>query len=536
MSESTASGGSAGGGTGGGGHIGALAKHSGILLVGNLLTRGVGFFLLPVYTHVLKAHDFSYMEAILNVATVVSLVASHGMTSAMIWALKTGAARAGEDEVEPDEAEKSRIVSVTSGWAILAATVICGGAVLFAGPLGRLATNTGAHALTMALFVAAQGLRDMTYPAEGILKVRFRTVPVAIMSFGEFLVAVLGNIVAVVVLDLGILGIAGAAVVAAAFRLVLAFAYVPEMRRPSLDGALIRRLVAYGLPLMPMAIAFNVLATTDRVLLNQLGFEQGGGLYAYGDKFARIVEIALIAPMGMMWPAVFFNIAKEPDARRQFARVATVFAAVAAAAGFALTMLGAPLARLLDTSRELPGGLLERTLARLTDTGGEFEGAAAMIGVLVIGYVCYGLNDVARVGFSIRARNGWLAVSVCAAAILNVALNLWWIPRHGGMGAAWATTASYAFMLALTLVLSERIYPQRWEWGRLAGLALVFVGGAVAVGRLAPPDDGWPGLAVRAAALVAAPLLLLAGGFLRPEDKAALARFTAKLPFGRRRA
>ncbi len=518
----------------GGGHLGQLAKHSGILLVGNLLTRGVGFILLPIYTGVLLARDFSYMEAILNVATVVSLVASHGMTSSMIWALKTGAARDGEQEREPDDAEKSRIVSVTAGWAILAAAVICGGAIAFAAPLGRLATNTGAHALTMALFVAAQGLRDMTYPAEGILKVRFRTMPVAIMSFGEFLVAVIGNIVAVTVLDMGVLGIAWAALVAAAFRLALAFVYVPEMRRPALDGALIRKLVAYGLPLMPMAIAFNILATTDRVLLNQLGFEQGGGLYAYGDKFARIVEIALVAPMGMMWPAVFFNIAKEPDAQKQFARVATAFAAVAASAGFALAMLGAPLARLLDTSGDLPGGLFARMFARITDTTGEFEGAASMIGILVIGYVCYGLNDVARVGFSIRARNGWLAVSVCSAAVLNLGLNLWWIPAYGGVGAAWATTVSYAFMLVFTLALSERVYPHRWEWGRLGGLVLVFIGGAAVVGRFAPADDTWVGLATRAGALVAAPLLLWFGGFLRPEDKAALARFTDKLPFGRR--
>ena len=502
-----------------------------MLLVGNLLTRGVGFLLLPLYTHVLVAADFSYMEAILNVATVVSLVAAHGMTSAMIWALKTGGTREGD---EPDAAEQSRIVSVTSGWAMLAAVMVCGGAMAFAAPLGKLATGGGQHALTMALFVGAQALRDMTYPAEGILKVRFRTVPVAIMAFGEFLIAVLGNIVAVVVFDLGITGIAAAAVVAAAFRLVLAFAYVPEMRRPLLDADLIKRLVAYGIPLMPMAIAFNVLSTTDRVLLNQLGFEQAGGLYAYGDKFARMLEIGLIAPMGMMWPAVFYNIAREPDAQAQFARIATLLATAGALIGFGLTLLGAPLARLLDTSVEVPGGFFEQLLARITHTTGEFEGAAAVIGVLTVGYVCFGLNDVARVGFSIQARNAWLALSVCAAAALNLGLNWIWIPEHGGLGAAWATTAAYGFMLVFTLALSARFYPQRWEWGRLLTLVVVFVGGSLAVDRFAPPDHTWPGLGVRAAALVAAPLVLVAVGFLRPQDKAALARLSARLPLAGR--
>jgi O-antigen/teichoic acid export membrane protein len=498
-----------------------------VLLVGNLLTRGVGFLLLPLYTHVLAAEDFSFMEAILNVATVVSLVAAHGVTAAMIWALKTGG-RAGGDE--PDAAEQSRIVSVTSGWAMLSALVVCGGAMLFAGALGRLATGGAGHALTMALFVAAQGLRDMTYPAEGILKVRFRTVPVAVMSFGEFLFAVVGNLVAVVVLDHGITGIAAAALAAAAFRLVLAVVFVPEMRRPRLDGDLIRRLVAYGVPLMPMAIAFNVLSTTDRVLLNQMGYEQAGGLYAYGDKFARILEIGLITPMGMMWPAVFYNIAREPDARAQFARIATLLAAAGGLLGFALTLLGAPLARLLDTSRALEGGALQQVFGRLTHTTGEFEGAASVIGVLTVGYVCYGLNDVARVGFSIQARNLWLAVTVCAAAALNLVLNWFWIPAHGAMGAAWATTVAYGALLAMTLVLSERIYPHRWEWGRLLLLAAVFVGGSQAVGLWAPPDDTWVGLGVRVVALLSAPLVLVAAGFLRPEDKRALRRLLLRLP------
>ncbi len=506
----------------GGGHLAQLARHSGVLLLGNVLSRGVGFFLLPLYTGRLPTEDFSYMEAILNVATVVSLVASHGMTAAMIWALKTGGRDGGG---EPDEAARQRIVRVTSGWAMLSALVICGGAMALAAPLGRLATDTDGHALTMLCFVAAQGLRDMTYPAEGILKVRFRTVPVAFMSFGEFLVAVVGNIIAVRFLDAGILGIAVVAVIAAAFRLVLGLVYVPEMRRPLVDLGLVRRLVAYGLPLMPMAIAFNVLSTTDRVLLNQLGFEQSGGLYAYGDKFARIVELALIAPMGMMWPAVFFNIAKDRDAQGQFARIATLFAGVGGFMAFALTMIGAPLARLLDTSGDAHGGLW----ARMIRTDGRFEGAASVIGVLTIGYVCYGLHDIARVGFSIRARNIMLAVSVCAAALLNLVLNWFWIPRHGGMGAAWATMAAYGFMLAFTLLLSEQLYPQRWEWGRLASVAVVFVGGAAAVGAFAPPDHTAVGLGVRLGAVLVAPLALVAVGFLRPEDKAAIGALVARV-------
>jgi Na+-driven multidrug efflux pump len=275
-----------------------------------------------------------------------------------------------------------------------------------------------------------------------------------------------------------------------------------------------------------MAIAFNVLSTTDRVLLNQLGYDQAGGLYAYGDKFARILELGLVAPLGMMWPAIFFNVAKDPDAKSQFARFATIFAGLGGLVAFALTMLGAPLARLMDTSGDASGGLW----ARMLRTDGEFEGAASVIGVLTIGYVCYFVHDVARVGFSVRARNGPLAFSVCCAAVLNLALNWFWIPAHGALGAAWATAVAYGFMLAFTLVLSIPIYSQHWAWGRLATIGIVFIGGATAVGRWAPPDSTPEGLGVRALALAAAPLFLATVGLARAEDRAAIGRLVAWRP------
>jgi hypothetical protein len=52
------------------GHLAKLGKHSSVLLVSNLLVRGVGMILIPLYTGVLTRELFNYWEALLLHASV----------------------------------------------------------------------------------------------------------------------------------------------------------------------------------------------------------------------------------------------------------------------------------------------------------------------------------------------------------------------------------------------------------------------------------------------------------------------------------
>jgi O-antigen/teichoic acid export membrane protein len=43
-------------------------------------------------------------------------------------------------------------------------------------------------------------------------------------------------------------------------------------------------------------------------------------------------------------------------------------------------------------------------------------------------------------------------------AVITLALNFWWIPIMGYMGAAWATLACYASMMVLSYVIGQKYY------------------------------------------------------------------------------
>jgi len=72
----------------------------------------------------------------------------------------------------------------------------------------------------------------------------------------------------------------------------------------------------------------------------------------------------------------------------------------------------------------------------------------------------------------------WVALG---AAVVNLGLNLWWIPRLGLMGAAYATVVAYAVALGISLFLGRRLFsmPFPTKEAFKIGLAVAGMGGVL---------------------------------------------------------
>ncbi len=96
--------------------------------------------------------------------------------------------------------------------------------------------------------------------------------------------------------------------------------------------------------------------------------------------------------------------------------------------------------------------------------GEDYSAAWPVFWILCAGTFCLGLDDIFSSHLLGLKRPQWNTLISAAMLVLNVLLNLWWIPRRGIVGAAWATTVAYALGTLLTgaLVLWEsRISP--WQ-------------------------------------------------------------------------
>jgi O-antigen/teichoic acid export membrane protein len=290
----------------------------------------------------------------------------------------------------------------------------------------------------------------------------------------------------VIVLRYGVTGVALGAAISAGVSAAIGFGVLLRagMPRPSVDPALARPMLTFALPLVPAAIAGWALNLSDRPLLQALtGSSDVVGIYTLGYTAGLVINALVIQPFALAWGAAHLEVSRAEDAPRAFSRVLTWFLALAAGVALLLSAIGTDLIRVL--------------------TGPEFELSRYIVPFSAFSYVLYGAHAIVASGLSIVGRSGLVAVTMGAAALTSVVLNLVLIPWLGMYGAAISTVVGYALLAVLSGAASARHYPVPWQLGR-AGLILAIAAALAAAALLGPDHPLW-----RLGCVAAYPALLL---------------------------
>jgi O-antigen/teichoic acid export membrane protein len=153
----------------------------------------------------------------------------------------------------------------------------------------------------------------------------------------------------------------------------------------------------------------------------------------------------------------------------------------------------------------------------------EFFDSYKTIGLISTGVMLYALYLVLVIILGRTGRTEFNFPATGAGTVVNIGLNLLLLPSMGIVGAGVSLVASYAVVLVLMYVFTQRLFKVPYEWLRLAqatGLAVALV----VVGELLVPTSGFGGLAGRTALWLAYPALLWFTGFLNDEEREAARR------------
>jgi O-antigen/teichoic acid export membrane protein len=218
--------------------------------------------------------------------------------------------------------------------------------------------------------------------------------------------------------------------------------------RRTMDPAEIRQSFSYGMPLVATEILAVALVSVDRIMLKNLSGDFAVvGIYSVGAALAMQVHM-------------FMNL--------------TVFESFTPAANRVFTTDGAAAVRALKRTMLMPMTYAAIGVAMLlwtlgtdliialsgagkSQSGPVFELMGAMNAVLPVMLVC-------GFGLVLERRTKTVMALMCLAVAVNTLLNLWWIPAHGVMGAAYATLVSSAVSSIAACVLvapALRQFPDR---------------------------------------------------------------------------
>jgi O-antigen/teichoic acid export membrane protein len=117
-----------------------------------------------------------------------------------------------------------------------------------------------------------------------------------------------------------------------------------------------------------------------------------------------------------------------------------------------------------------------------------YDRAYEAVGLLLLGVVLFAASGLTMAGISYTRRSTFFAVGAGIALVVHVGLNFALMPSIGMLGAAISTLAAYALLAVFYLLVSQRLYPTRYEGRKVfVTLTLATALGALGVVPLGPP-------------------------------------------------
>ena len=211
----------------------------------------------------------------------------------------------------------------------------------------------------------------------------------------------------------------------------------------------------YGYPLVITGYAGLLMESGDRYILRILGTLGDVGLYSLGYKFSGVLNQSYVLPVQNATDPNAFQLEHDPEQQREFlCSAATLFYAVGI-----LLVLGM--------------SLFSKELIQILTSRSQFWGAWIIVPIITLSYLHGGLGNFFIWGM--RMRNQSLGISAIAAVsgVLNIVLNIIFIPFWGILGAAAATLIAILFSNALQLFRSIKAYSLYFDLKRIAGLFLI---------------------------------------------------------------
>ncbi len=201
-----------------------------------------------------------------------------------------------------------------------------------------------------------------------------------------------------------------------------------------------------GLPFVLSATSDGVLDSIDRPLLTSSGFNVAAGFYSTGYRIATISVLPIMA-MARATDAAFFEKGKRnPAEALDFAKRLTLRSG---SYGFAVGLMLFLIAPVLPEIADV-------LLWFADDIGDKFEDVATVLRVIAVLPFLRGLQMFPANALTGSDRHNTRLAIMIGAMLLNLCLNLYFIPRYSWQGAAGTTlVAEAAFALALWIAAAK---------------------------------------------------------------------------------
>ncbi|MBW6516175.1 MAG: oligosaccharide flippase family protein [Candidatus Cloacimonetes bacterium] len=413
-----------------------LYRNTFVYFVGNIMTRFVGFFLLPLYTNVLSTDEFGSYTLLMAIYAILNVLYQAGIFQ--------GFTKFFYDE----QADTKRVFSTTLNTIILFGFFIAVLLSLLNKPLISLfQINQELSSFILILFWLIF-FDTLAYFGLHFLRTRqFARIAVT-YSLITSVCNLLLNVIFLVLWDLNILGILLAQGIANLLLLFLCLRHFKGLYQALIDWILLKRLMLFSLPLV-IAGAFGIMMdVADRFIINFFLDRSHLGVYGVAYKLGLLMNVFVIAFRTAYLP-YFLNMNKTENYNRELKQTLIKLVGLMSILFLAVTLFLRYLFHI-----EFNGFFLLNP---------DYISAAAIVPFILLAYVFNGFAAFFSLGPYVSGKSYHFIISDAIGFSVNIVLNLLIIPIYGIMGAALATlvgfyTAALYMYFVFTKEMKENLF------------------------------------------------------------------------------
>lgn len=437
-----------------------LFRDSILYTLSTVLTRGISFILLPVYTRALSPEEFGLLDYFVALGAIASIV--------ITLEIMQGLARYIPEYF--DDGRKKRDYASTCMWFVLGAyTAMLVLVSTFSTQLAILLLDAPGKASLVELAGWSYWVAGVLNLLHGQLRWELRAAASAWLSLLSALLTLACTFVLVVWLHLGVRGALLAQVVGGLLALLPSVYMTRSSFGLRFDMAALRQMLAYSMPLVPSSVAVVSAMYFDRIALKELMSLADVGIYAVGQKISLVVTLAFIGFRNALTPLIYANHARE-SMPSDLAQIFRLFCLVALAMTVGISVFAPEIVRLISAE--------------------SYQGAANVVPLLIFGVLLSNMYIFAP-GLDIHKKTGSIAAINITMAALNFALNYALIPVLGIIGAGIAALLAFGAGFVVYMCASQRLYPVPHDWRGAAKLFVItLVGIGVTLGAVWVWDGG----------------------------------------------
>ncbi len=408
---------------------------------GSLLIKGMSFISAPIFTRIFEPAQYgawSFINVLTAFLTGILILGGDNAYTRFFFQCKS-------------EAEK-RTLSATwfsflALWSVLVLAVV----LPFSGALADWLLGDPGYRGAVAVGFISSPLLMMNLILSQALRNRFRAKAFATLNVITAALTLSLAVIFVVGLNLGVAGALLGAAAAALVMIPVRLFYIRDLLSFSFSAVFLKKLLAFGLPLVPMNVAFWLLSNADRLMLSRLATLEEVGLYSIAAAMAAVLMLLQTA-VGQSWLPHAVRIYEENRVQAgEVFKKTMVF--LLAASGFIVTGFVA---------------LAQEVIFILVPPA--YYASFTAIPFLAGGFLFFTSAQVSAVGIMVKNKTVYIMLACWLVAVLNIGLNLFFIPRFGIAGAGAATGLSYILFAASYAFISRRLWPVNYPLKTISAL------------------------------------------------------------------